>query len=309
MNESNEKIGAIIGRFQDEDLHLGHRHLIDAVMRRHARCVIILGVNPGMPTERNPMGFEPRYWMIKDKYPQMPVVFVDDRKSDQKWSLAIDAAIESVHGSGPAILYGSPKDNSLGSYSGAHSTEEIPALGTFSGTEARAKLEDLPTSRDFRRGLILAARGRFPTAYPAVDAALWRVENSVAEVLLGRKADEDEWRFPGGFVDPADQCLEDAVRRELTEETMRSPGDYQFGKPVYVASHKVDDWRYRGSRDGIVTSLWACAFQQGRRPVANDDLEAVAFYSLAEASKVVAAEHAPLLRHLEQWFADGKNFK
>ena len=87
----------------------------------------------------------------------------------------------------------------------------------------------------------------------------------------------------------------------VTEETMEDKLDYEFAAPVYVTSHRIDDWRYRSSKDGIMTAFFATQFISGLNPTANDDLEAVAFYSLTQCEQVIAKEHAPLLTSLRTY--------
>ncbi len=64
-----------------------------------------------------------------------------------------------------------------------------------------------------------------PAAFPpfavAVDLAIFTVDEGVLKVLLVERAQEpflESWALPGGFV-LEDESVEDAARRELTEET------------------------------------------------------------------------------------------
>jgi len=54
-----------------------------------------------------------------------------------------------------------------------------------------------------------------PTAKVGVDAAVVRRDGAV---LLHRRADDQKWGLPGGWVDPG-ETLTDAVMREVREET------------------------------------------------------------------------------------------
>ena len=68
------------------------------------------------------------------------------------------------------------------------------------------------------------------------------------------------YRFIGGFVDREDIHLEHAVRREFSEET---GGNCVIGDIKYIASSKINDWRYKNSESGIMTTLFIGVYQWG----------------------------------------------
>lgn len=288
---SMDKLGVIIGRFQVEDLHIGHRHLFDSVIRRHKNVLVILGVIDANPTPRNPMSFEPRYWMIKKHYPNLPIVYVKDTESDSYWSANVDKIIAAEFGQMNAVLYGS-RDNSLGYYSGIHEVCELHTIGDYSGTTSRKNLEALPNSNEFRRGLIYSAISRFPIAYPTVDVVLWKKELSQYKVLLGYKEKSKCWCFIGGFVDPEkDQCLEDAAKRELLEE---AGSNFECTSFKYLTSMKIDDWRYKNEKDCIMTTVFTAMYIYGK-PEAGDDIDEVKWFTLDEAEPILGNPHKPIL--------------
>ena len=97
-------------------------------------------------------------------------------------------------------------------------------------------------SESFRAGVIYSIYSQYPTVYSTVDIAIFNEDKT--EILLGRKADESQLRFIGGFVDPEDQSDEMAARREVFEETCLECHSYKF-----ELSSTIDDWRYRGLPD------------------------------------------------------------
>src|SRR5262249_13000109 len=89
-----------------------------------------------------------------------------------------------------------------------------------------------PTSRAADRGGLLMYQDEASflerydlSAYPrvavTVDVVLLALRQGKLAVLLGERADppfQGCWALPGGFVQP-DETLDDAARRELSEET------------------------------------------------------------------------------------------
>jgi bifunctional NMN adenylyltransferase/nudix hydrolase len=89
------------------------------------------------------------------------------------------------------------------------------------------------------------------------------------KVLLGRKPTEEKYRFIGGFVDPTDSSLEAAVIREGREEA----GPLELVNISYVCSRLIDDWRYRGEKDSIMTSFFAANVAFGHEEPGDDICE------------------------------------
>jgi ADP-ribose pyrophosphatase YjhB (NUDIX family) len=134
---------------------------------------------------------------------------------------------------------------------------------------------------------------RYDTAYTTVDLAIF---NDVGDrILLGRKEDEDYWRLPGGFATPGSETFEADCRRECQEETSVSITD-----PIYVSSHKVDDWRYRGERDVIKTLLFKARKQFGDAR-AGDDLHEVRWFDFDQIDLAdIAPNHQILIKSLRE---------
>jgi bifunctional NMN adenylyltransferase/nudix hydrolase len=110
------------------------------------------------------------------------------------------------------------------------------------------------------------------------------------ELLLGRKANEDLFRFIGGFTDPTDDCYEDAAKREASEET-----GLEIGQPRYIGSKKIDDWRYRNEADKIITHLFVADYVFGN-PKAQDDIAELRWFDVDKITPaMVVAPHKVLL--------------
>ncbi len=109
----------------------------------------------------------------------------------------------------------------------------------------------------------MSERKRYPTVFATVDVV---IEHN-GKILLGRKAHQEKFRFVGGFADPAlDNSYEDAAKREAKEET-----SLLVTRVKYLGSTRIDDPRYRGTEDCIITHLFSAEEWEGT-PVASDDI-------------------------------------
>lgn len=278
-------VGVIIGRFQVPELHEAHIDLIDSVLERHSKTIIILGVSPLPVTSQNPLDFQARVQMIHERYPQVLILPANDQPSDEAWSKLLDKQIEAVVSPGQTVcLYGS-RDSFIAHYSGRYATVELLQERYISGTEIRKAIAAGATvsSADFRRGVTWASLGRFPVPYPTVDVAI--LDEECARVLLCRKPGRTSYQFIGGFADPKSPSWEADARREVDEEAHIAITD-----PLYVGSFPVDDWRYRGEADQVKTSFFAAKHLSGK-PRADDDIEEVRWFDLRS--------HAPKIPILE----------
>ncbi len=288
--------GVIIARFQTPFLHEGHHSLIQQVKAKHNKVIIVLGVTEVKCTPRNPFDFYTRALMIKDAYPGIMVLPLPDANSDTYWSQQLDAVLSTTFPSETFVLYGS-RDCFIPYYSGKFATEELDESGGFSATELREKYSDeVLASKEFRMGINYAAHNRYPIAYATVDVAVLTQDKQ--QVLLGRKPNAPQWRFPGGFVDPTDESKEAAAKRELTEEC----GDFETGEFTYICSHRMNDWRYVNEVDKVITTLYATTIIYGN-PKAGDDLEAVQWFAVADIPTLIetgkiAPVHTVLLNKL-----------
>lgn len=286
--------GVIIARFQTPFLHEGHHHLIESVRALHHRVVIVLGTSPVKGSKRNPFDFYTRERMIKAAYPEIPVLPLRDCASDKVWSQKLDDVLDAAFAGESFILYGS-RNSFADVYSGKWNTEVLPEKGDFCGTDVREQHSDrVLDSQDFRMGINYACHSRYNTVYSTVDIALFN--HNRTRLLLGRKKEENTWRLPGGFADTTDNSYEAAAQRELAEEC----GNVVTSALSYLGSCRMDDWRYRGESDKIITLLFTCTLLEGE-PAAGDDLAEVSWFEITELFAMMQQQkinevHYPLIR-------------
>lgn len=273
-------VGVIVARMQVAELTAGHEALIESVIARHSRTIIILGTNgAGASTENNPLDFRTRQLMINSVY-DVQVGHVKDGGTNESWSRDLDQEIRNfVSISSDVTLYGS-RDSFIPHYSGSFNTKILTALDSESGTESRKAISETAdkSSAAFRQGVIWATQNQYPTVYPVVDVAIIKEGSDYDLVLLGKKPGEDLWRFPGGFVDVkkefAAEALEATVRREAQEETCLSVGDVK-----YLGSFFTEDGRYANESDCMMTVFFTAKYQFGGAK-AGDDLSEVRWFPL-----------------------------
>lgn len=268
-SEKKEKIpeiGVMVGRFQLDRLHEGHIALIDQVTKRHKKTVLFLGVAMGQHKEEQALDYATREKMIKGMYPHVIVMPLVDMANDYKWSEQVDKKIREAFPHGKAMLYGG-RDSFIPHYKGKWPTHEISNAINETATDRRSQIsQEVRDSEDFRAGVIYHAANSYPNAFQCVDVAIIRGEPGNIKVLLGKKLNEDKYRFPGGHLDPSDDSLEACAKREAREEV----GQMEISSPEYVTSMRVDDWRYRKSKNKIVTALFLCKYVYGRAEAADD---------------------------------------
>ncbi len=290
-------VGVVIGRFQIDELHEGHKYLIKSAMEKHPQVIIMVGVNPISRTRRNPLSFQER-WSVLQTYlssasvahkADVIIVPVYDMDSNQEWSRQVDNIIRMMLPGFKATIYCS-NDELPKAYSGQHSITElepwfINANNPISAT-CRRKEISLTSDDDvyFRRGIINAIENQLSYVKPAVDIVV--VDgNRPTMFLVGRKYGESKWRFPGGMVDIADMDYEDAARRELYEETKIVAGTL-----IYLGSFNVPDWRMRDKTTAVFSTLFLTEYNSTIES-ASDDLVALKWVIATELLNVISDGH------------------
>jgi bifunctional NMN adenylyltransferase/nudix hydrolase len=288
--------GVIIARFQTPHLHDGHFNLINHVKEKHHRIVIVLGVSPLKSSRKNPLDFYTREKLVKQHYPEIVILPLNDTKYDTRWSSDLDHLLLITFPHEKFVLYGS-RDSFIPHYSGKFEVSEIDKTGDVNASLLRDEICDKALETlDFRCGIIYSNYNAYPKIYATVDMAVFR--NNYKQVLLAQKETEGKWRFPGGFSDPVDADFEAAALRELHEEC----GNIEVGDVRYEKSFKVDDWRYRSEEDKIITTLFSSTLLFGDAK-AGDDIFKVDWFDISYISTLlnegkVVEEHIPLMNYL-----------
>lgn len=281
-----KEAAVIIGRFQGADLHSGQLDLIKYAIENSAKLIILIGVSPVLYTKENPLDYPTRARMIdehlKDRsdiieYEIHPIV---DVESNLEWSKNVDSLLSTILPKWSITLYGS-RDSFIKHYFGKNKTEYVAEDEILSGTEIRKRIRDEDVySREMRRGIIHGIMNQYPKVYATVDIVIYH--KLINKYLLGKKPNEDYYRFVGGFSDPTDENFEAAATREAYEETGLS-----VNNPVYIKSFKVPDWRYKDKQDQIITTFFIAEYQgDAKLAKASDDIEQVKWFSYTELSEL-----------------------
>ena len=286
MNEYKEgeapyekySLGVIVGRFQTPELHSEHKALFDYVCSKHEKVICYLGLSPILGDPKNPLDFHQRRVMIGESYPNVQCFYIKDCKSNEQWAQNLDGQInDMLMPMQRALLYGS-RDSFIKAYhdgGGKNDTEVLESKSMISATQYREKASrGITANYHVRLGMVLGSFMRYPTSYTTIDVAI--MDESRTKVWLGRKSTEQEFRFVGGFTDPNSETIEDDAKREALEET-----HLVISEPEYLCSMKIEDWRYRSSRDCIKTTFWI-ADRIGGDPQADDDLAEIRLFDLKD---------------------------
>lgn len=277
LNYKDFNVGVLVARFQVNELHSGHRELLDYISSRHKKVILFLGVPRIKNTKRNPLDFASRKIMVQKNYPNIVILPLNDQRYNDKWSRELDGLVSVPFGEVPTLLYGS-RDSFIPYYTGKFPTIELEPSVEYNGTDIRDELsKEIIDSPDFRAGIVHATYAQRACTFPTVDIVVY---NDEGEILLAKKPNEKYWRFVGGFVDRDDVSYEAAAKRELNEET---GGNLVIGEPKYVLSHKVDDWRYAKEESGIMTTLFMAHRSFGMAS-ASDDIETLIWLPINELS-------------------------
>jgi len=287
------EVGVLVGRFQVDELHRGHKELISSVVEKHKKVILFLGLSPARVTRNNPLDFESRKQMILSEYPNVNVLYIKDVPSDDVWSENLDQQIRDLVGPLATVMLYGGCESFINHYTGEHPTTEVNETEFTSGTSARKKLgASVKADPAFRAGVVWAAYNRYPAVFPTIDIAIWN--EACDSLLMAKKPNEKKYRFIGGFVSPG-ESLETTCRREVAEEA-----HIEITNPEYIGSCPIDDWRYRRELDGIVTTFFQAKHQFGR-PTPDDDIQALKWVCVATPEECVDAREMVVEEHLPLW--------
>lgn len=282
-------VGVVVGRFQVDDLHEGHKSLLDFARERHPNLVVFIGVAPFEGTKNNPLSYQLREQMLREFVPKATILPIYDVLDDHLWSSDLDKTIKRLYYGATATLY-CGRESFKPNYHGEFEVVVQTFKERRSGTEVRDLIGNSTDHQaSFRAGIIHQTQKPYSNVKMCVDVAVVREE----KVLLGHKESETSrevgklWRFPGGQVDPNDQDLESAARRELYEETSLTCE----GSMRYLESFLVGDWRNTGTGIATFTALFECFGSMGAAK-ASDDLDEVKWFPVDnEALDMIVFEH------------------
>lgn len=306
-------VGVIVGDFQTPDLSAEQIRYICNIKDKYTEVEIYLNVSVTKGMIETPLNFEIRESMIRSLFPSIRVRALYDCKSDEEWSKNLDNIIKPmlITSRTKVVIY--TYHRFLARYKGKFKIKEFSDHEYYSSYFEdiyRTKCGQVAENNSsFRKGVVWSTQNTWPKVYPTVDIAVIRLGNksiesingktddkgNTFEVLLGKKKNSKQLRFPGGFVDPSDLSYEKAAQRELKEETNL---DISGCFLEYISSRLIDDWRYKG-RDKIITTFFSVMISKGESILAKagDDLAEIGWYPLHEV--IVPEDHGFLLNDLK----------
>lgn len=263
IDVSNIHIGVLIARFQVPELSSGHMELVDYIMSRHKKVIILLGVATIQNTRRNPLDYANRQAMCREKYPNAVILPIVDQDSNEMWSHLLDSTIPIPFGDKEAVLYGS-RDSFIPHYSGKYKTIELAASVTDTGTEKRDKVSrELINSSDFRSGIIHEIYAKDPIVYPIVNICTYNLDG---EILLVKQTHESQWGFPSGKILPTDKNYEAGAKRVFNT---KASINCEIGTCEYSFSQKLNDPRFAKETDVLLSSVYTSQYGFGRADPGN----------------------------------------
>lgn len=279
---SKYSIGVLVARFQTNDLHDGHKYVIDQVVKNHKKVIVFLGVPKFIGTKKNPLDFDTRKKMIQQYYPDIVISSIPDTNDNTIWAKELDKRIREIYSHGDVLLYGS-RDSFIPYYhqgSGKFTTKELDPLGTFTATDVRKLIsEEVKNSIDFRSGVIYHAYNLYARVIPTLTIIPFNTDKT--KILISKKYNETDWKLISGFILPSDDSLELSGKRILNNKAGSNIESDNFR---YFTSLKVDDWRFRGEDDKVMTTVMICDYLWGQiNP--SDDISEIKWIDITDIKK------------------------
>lgn len=300
-------IGVIVGRFQNYELHRGHKDLIQYAASENDKIVFMLACQDSPPNKRNPLNYQQRVKILENylsedqnKEISHSIFSIVDKPSDEEWSKNLDNFLKITYPNEQITLY-CGRDGFNNHYFGNNIIKVFHSetlIDKMNNTKLREKINlDHFDHKSFLAGVIHCINSLHPRVYSTVDIAVTKQTKYGHEVLMGTKFEGDLLRFPGGFVDPKEP-FEIAARRELLEET-----GILTDKVNYVGNFLIDDWRTNTGYEDVFTKtvFFQTDFIEGLKPVASDDLFSVGWVSIDLDLKYIHKSHQILFRELKKF--------
>jgi bifunctional NMN adenylyltransferase/nudix hydrolase len=291
--------GVIVGRFQVNDLHDGHKDLFDQVSSRHNRVIVFVGRDPSGISVEHPLDFAAREKMIKASWPDFLVEALPDCRGDEEWSQSLDSKIAAIADYAEVTLYGG-RDSFVPKYKGKYKPVEL-ALDhrkhKISGTDIRTEFADkVLADVKFRSGMIYSAANMWPVLMACVDVAVLYWSGDELELLLGRRAGQPDWCFLGGHAELGSNSYEEDAHNEIFQEGRVSIPAKEL---TYIGSRNIDDWRVRSTPDRKIRTSFFRGFATSLSATAGDDIAEVKWFKLSKVTPyTLIEEHRVLLEML-----------
>jgi bifunctional NMN adenylyltransferase/nudix hydrolase len=279
----SNRVGIIVGRFQNAFVHEGQQNLINFVLENNDKIVIFIGKSEVINTKKNPLPSNIVKQMVETYMKgitekEFYIHFINDLNDDNLWSKLLDDMISSlINKSSDITLYGS-RDSFLEVYCGKHKTHYFEPKITLCNTSLREKIT-IEDNQSFRNGLIYASQIKYPTVYATVDIVQYFLLREKIHFVFGRKNNSNRYCLSGGFSDPLyDKSFKGAALRELKEECNISVHENNLH---YFDSRLINDFRYKKETDKIITSIFTIHLSndQIKELKAGDDLKELIFIS------------------------------